>query len=594
MTSWRCSPTSPPSITGAERTITAKILLLPDNDQAEAFRFFYGAERFMWNSCKAVADKSTQEAMEARISELVREHDDGTCHHGGCGEEVVEPDGEYDSKKRWYCGDHVDAARFGASPKITGRCRPYEAAKEDAFGACISVGCDEPLMGDTLRCKDHQDDTTDDPQMPTPSSPYHFEAIKTIVCPPSSELLANRKWLDGVPCNTKTGAISKFTSAASSTFTKWRKGDKKARLPGFKSRKDRHQEFSVRSTAIQFKKGKAGCSPKARKRSKNDVKGSRKQALGPGRRKKSSDRTARPRGRRSRPWSLRVFPNLPGSDKMDLVSEEEKARADRAKAGMRRPIRTLRKDMVRLKRFNQKGRWCDSKIMRNECGRHYLVLVMKVPARESSPIWESQAYTDAFLDPGGRTFQTVYSPDGVAAKIGDEFYVLMLGKLRRADRIMGAAARRKANDGPMRGYRRMLARAQALRTKVRNCVRDLHRKAAKFLCANFKAIYIPRFESGRIARSTELSRRIGNGAVRSLMTFSHAQFFNMLKQYALARGVHVIEVGESYTTKTCTFCGFQNNVGSKKSIKCASCGKRADRDYAAGRNIGIRTAMSTS
>jgi Putative transposase DNA-binding domain len=125
------------------------------------------------------------------------------------------------------------------------------------------------------------------------------------------------------------------------------------------------------------------------------------------------------------------------------------------------------------------------------------------------------------------------------------------------------AARRKTTDGPVRGYRRMLARAQALRTKVGNCVRDLHRKAARFLCANFKAIYIPRFESGRISRSTELSRRIGNGAVRSLMTFSHTEFFNMLKQYALARGVHVIEVGESYTTKTCTFCGFRTTWGAK-------------------------------
>lgn len=593
-TSWRCSPTSPPNTTDAERTVSVKVRLLPDNDQAEAFRFFYGADRFMWNSCKEVADKCSQEAMEARVCELCHDHDDGVCHHRGCNDNVVEPDASYFKKKRWYCEDHVQNAKFGAAPRVMGRCRPYEAAIEKANGVCISDGCYNPLMAGKLRCEDHRDDVDGDPKPATTSSPYQFEAIKTIVCPPSSELLADRKWLDRVPCNTKTSAVKKFTSAASATFTKWGKGDLKARLPGFRSRKDRHQEFSVRSSAIQFKKRKPGCPPKARKRSKREPATSRRSALGPGRRKKSGARNERPRGLRSRPWSLRIFPNLQGSDKMDLRSEKDIASADRAKAAMRRPVRVLRKDMVRLKRFNRDGQWRDSKIMRDECGRHYLVLVMKVPAKEKSPIWENQAYADCFLDPGGRTFQTMYSPDGVAAKIGDDFYGLMLGKLRRSDSITAAAERRKKTDGTDRRYRRMLARAQALRTKVRNCVRDLHRKTARFLCINFKAIFIPRFESGRISRSTELSRRISSGSVRGLMTFAHAEFFQKLKPYAIARGVHVIEVGESYTTKTCTFCGYQNNVGNKKVIKCASCGRKADRDFAGSRNIAFRTAVATS
>jgi transposase len=611
-------------------------------------RFFYGAERFMWNRCKEVADKADREAIEARVAELVSEHDDGMCHHHGCGRHVDIFTAPFESKKRWYCETHVDKVTFGARSRILGRCKGYEVALEKSSGVCMSEGCKNPLMEDTLRCERHQGDASrpehkdpkkaddgedyvtaltesggvcitqgcgqplagdtlrcashqadasrpahKDPEKAKPRSPYQFETLKSVVCPPSVELLRHEKWLDRVPCNTKTGAIRKFTSAASSTFTKWRNGDHKARLPGFKSRKSRRQQFSVCSRAFGFKKRKAIAAPKARKRRKHERGKTRHHVLGAGRRKRTGARAVRPRGRRSRPWSLQIFPQLQSSDEMQLRSETERARADRAKHAMNRPMRTSRKDMVRLKRFKRKGKWCDSKVTKDECGHHYLELSIKVPVKELSPIWENQAYTDAFLDPGGRTFQTLYCPDGIAAKIGDDFYGLMLNKLRRADHIMGAADRRKKTEGPVRGYRRMLARAQALRTKVRNCVRNLHRKTARFLCSNFKAIHIPRFETGKIARVTELSRRISSGSVRGLMTFAHAEFFHFLEQYAIARGVHVIQVGESYTTKTCTFCGFQNDVGSRKTIKCASCGGKADRDHAGSRNIGIRTAMAS-
>ena len=602
----------------------------------------------MWNRCKEVADKADAEAMEARVAELVGDHDDGICHYHGCGGHVDVFTAPFESKKRWYCENHADKVTFGARSRILGRCKGFKAALEKSAGVCITEGCDnhlagdslrcerhqsdairpehkdlekevdgndyyaalaesagvctsqgceQPLMGDTLRCNFHQADAYrpahKDPEKAKPRSPYQFETLKSVVCPPSDELLSNEKWLDRVPCNTKTGTIKKFTSAASSTFTKWRNGDHKARLPGFKSRKGRRQEFSVRSSAVEFKKQKLKPAPKARKRRKHERGTARHHVLGTGRRKRTGARVVRPRGRRSRPWSLRIFPQLQGSDKMQLGSKEERARADQAKSAMNKPMRTSRKDMVRLKRFKQKGTWCDSKVTRDECGHHYLELSMKVSTKEPLPIWENQAYTDAFLDPGGRTFQTLYCPDGIAAKIGDDFYGLMMNRLRRSDQIMGAADRRKKTNGPSRGYRRMLARTQALRTKVRNCVRNLHRKTARFLCSNFKAIHIPRFETDKIARVTELSRRISSGTVRSLMTFAHADFFHFLRQYALARGVHVIQVGESYTTKTCTFCGFQNDVGSKKTIKCSSCGGKADRDHAGSRNIGLRTAMAS-
>jgi transposase len=286
---------------------------------------------------------------------------------------------------------------------------------------------------------------------------------------------------------------------------------------------------------------------------------------------------------------LKIFP---GQNFEALGAAEEVTRSST------HPIRLKRCDMVRLKRALKMGRTgtssdvCESKVIRERSGHFHLVMPIKMSERESDPIWKSQSYQDVFLDPGGRTFMTAYSPDGVAAALGDDFYSKLLPTLRRADLIMSnAEARRRHMNARDRTYRRMLIRAHALRTKVRNCVRDLHRKTARFLCSNFKAIFIPKFEVGRISDTTSLGRRISSSAVRGLMTFAHGEFLQTITGYAKARSVHVIQVGEAYTTKTCTFCGRHNDVGSRKVFRCCGCGKRVHRDPAASRNIGFRTAV---
>ena len=262
-------------------------------------------------------------------------------------------------------------------------------------------------------------------------------------------------------------------------------------------------------------------------------------------------------------------------------------------------LRLRGKSTKSLRKALADGKLCDCKVKRDGSGRWYLILVQKVPAKESSPIWESQSYRDAFLDPGARTFQTYWCPDGVAGQLGDGFYDMIKPLLLRADRAISRAQLLRNREQSVaaglksrqlrRRRKRAIIRAQRLRHKVYDSVRDLHRKAGNFLCSNFRAIFIGNTDGQSICSG---DNRIVNDCVRNMMTFAHSEFRNWLADYAKARGVHVFVVGEGFTTKTCTGCGDVQDRGSVKVITCQPCGLVIGRDYAGARNIGLKTAMA--
>jgi putative transposase len=192
------------------------------------------------------------------------------------------------------------------------------------------------------------------------------------------------------------------------------------------------------------------------------------------------------------------------------------------------------------------------------------------------------------LDPGVRTFQTGYDPEGVCVEWGRRD----IGRVYRLCHALDKLQARIDTGGHRRRWSRRRAAAR-LRQKIRDLVDDLHRKAAKWLCEEYAVVLLPEFETSRmVLRSV---RRLGSKTARAMVTWAHYRFRQRLlskaREYPWSR---VVLVNEAYTSKTCGRCGVVNRaLGGRKVFRCPACGLEADRDLHAARNILLRYLTTT-
>lgn len=177
------------------------------------------------------------------------------------------------------------------------------------------------------------------------------------------------------------------------------------------------------------------------------------------------------------------------------------------------------------------------------------------------------------LDSGVRTFQTLYSPDGICFKFCSD-----TSKLKTIiDRIDNV---KKFENN----YENYLKR---LRTRVKNFVNDLHWKTISFLCHNFNTIFLGNLSTKGIVSNnnsvlTKTTKRI-------CYLLSHFTFRQRLEFKCKQFGCDFRVVDESYTSKTCSSCGeIKENLGGAKIYNCDKCKLEIDRDINGAKNILIK------
>jgi len=177
------------------------------------------------------------------------------------------------------------------------------------------------------------------------------------------------------------------------------------------------------------------------------------------------------------------------------------------------------------------------------------------------------------LDPGVRTFQTIYSEQEVTQiKIRKELVAKLLVKL---DTLNSLRSKKiiKGNKNHRRVQRRL-----------NNLIDDLHHKTANYITKNYNTIYLPPFETQKM---TERSNN--SNLNRNMLQLKHYKFKQRLEAKCHLRKCRLGIYTEEFTSKTCGRCGVLNDVGSDEVYHCSVCGLYIDRDVNGARNIMIKT-----
>jgi putative transposase len=211
-----------------------------------------------------------------------------------------------------------------------------------------------------------------------------------------------------------------------------------------------------------------------------------------------------------------------------------------------------------------------------EGSRYFVIIPQKLPYQ----VPENQRIDAVALDPGVRTFISFYS-EVLHGKIGEGDFQRIYRLCLHLDRLMSLISKAKCEQ-----KRRMRKAAERMRWRIWDLINELHKKVTNFLVRTFNRILIPTFET------SQMVTKLASSTARNMLTFRHYGF----KEYLKARGqqamCEVIEVNEAYTTKTCSYCGTEHKMGSKKRMKC-ECGADVDRDLNGARGIFLRALAAS-
>lgn len=225
----------------------------------------------------------------------------------------------------------------------------------------------------------------------------------------------------------------------------------------------------------------------------------------------------------------------------------------------------------------------DSKLQRTWTGEYYLCIPHEYRVENQDPI-QKESLRVCSLDPGVRTFQTIFDATHSCA------YEVAPQDMRRIVRLcIGLdqlySKRDKAPNARLRyNYKRASRR---LSKRIQNLVNEVHKQLAKFLASNYDLVMIPKFETSQMIKKG--MRKIRSTTVRQMTSWAHYRFRQRLLFKCRQYGTKVAVVDESYTSKTCSSCGYLNYaLGGKKVYSCPSCKMVMDRDINGAKNIFLK------
>jgi len=231
----------------------------------------------------------------------------------------------------------------------------------------------------------------------------------------------------------------------------------------------------------------------------------------------------------------------------------------------------------------------------SDSGKYILLVPVETP-----PKYILKEKSSCGIDLGIRSFITGYSDEGVITMCNDsknskqlQNYHRKIDKinelLQLEDKVQIITPIQKENRELIVHTKvKILKRNKLLKglrkynKKIRNMITDMHYKVSQELTNKYDEIYI-----GKLSTKNILSRNnksLSKENKRMIGVLSPYMFRQRLKYMGHKYGCEVTEVNEYKTTKTCSNCGREKEMGKLKIYECR-CGMIADRDENAAKNI---------
>lgn len=200
------------------------------------------------------------------------------------------------------------------------------------------------------------------------------------------------------------------------------------------------------------------------------------------------------------------------------------------------------------------------------------LFILHSPTDTTSSISISK-YNTCSIDPGLKTFLTIYNPEKECMKIMNRDDTPKLSRL-----INKKISLEKLN------HTKLIKKAMLRNNKrIYNNVKELHYKSARLLCENYDNIYL-----GKLSTQSIVKGSLSKFDKHFAHALSHFTFSRILDMKCKEFGKRLYYVDESYTSMTCGCCGSLYDVKCSRLYNCPSCLNVYDRDMNAARNILIK------
>ena len=129
--------------------------------------------------------------------------------------------------------------------------------------------------------------------------------------------------------------------------------------------------------------------------------------------------------------------------------------------------------------------------------------------------------------------------------------------------------------------------------KIQNLTNEIHWKTISYVM-KYNNVILPNFQvQGMTKKSDTVTGRIGKiskQTVSEMLLLQHYKFRLRIVNKVKASSQHkLFIVNESYTSKTCSSCGYENEkLGGLKRFNCPGCSMSLDRDVNGARNIFMK------